>query len=358
LISDFSLDQLMNTPYNPIAETDPTAPLVSVIVPAYNSARTIERCMRALGAQETSHRFEVLVIHSGADETCTLAQQALPGVRTLQLPERAIPPRARNIGVQQARGDILAFIDSDIYVHPTWIDHVVKAAETGYDLVCGSIENANPDSAVSRAEQLLMFNEFMPDQPEHPSWFALSGNTVLRRAAYDRFGPFAEVRAAEDIIFSRKLLAAGGRVLFYPALRVAHDNRTKLGPFLRNQMLVGKHTAIARRQVAFADSGSYVLLALSLPAAPLIKLAKVIVHVTRYDTGKVRKVIKELPVLLIGIFAYCAGIAAGVLRALSAGAPFLAHEKSEGTGALPSDCEGQNPVAHQARLAERTPEAT
>ena len=294
-----------------MSDAGPTTPLVSVIVPAYNSGRTIERCLGALAGQETAHRFEVIVVHSGDDDTCARAQQALPGVRALQLGERAIPPRARNIGVQYARGSIFAFIDSDIYVHQTWIDHVVKAMQTEYDLVCGSIENANPHSAVSRAEQLLMFNEFMPDQPQHPSWFALSGNTALSRAAYERFGPFAEVRAAEDIVFSRRLLAAGGTILFYPELRVCHDNRTQLRPFLRNQMLVGKHTAMARRLVGFADSGGYALFALLLPVAPLAKLGKVVIHLGRYDIGQVRHVIKQFPILLLGICAYCVGLGVG-----------------------------------------------
>jgi glycosyltransferase involved in cell wall biosynthesis len=288
-------------------------PAVSVIVPAYNSARTIARCVRSLAAQQTTHRFEVLVVHSGTDETCARARRAFPPTRTIELPERTIPPRARNIGVRHARGDIFAFIDSDIYVHPTWIDHVVAAADSGYDLICGSIANANPDSAVSRAEQLMMFNEFMPDQPEHPSWFALSGNTVLRRSAYERFGPFAEVRAAEDVVFSRRLIAAGGTVLFYPRLCVEHDNRTALRPFVRNQLLVGRHTAIARRLVAFADSRSYGLFVLSLPAAPLIKMAKIIRHIARYDTRAAVRIARELPLLLVGVTAYCLGMAHGVI---------------------------------------------
>lgn len=311
----------------PIPDNDPAPPTVSVIVPAYNSARTIERCMRALAAQETSHRFEVLVVHSGTDDTCARAARAVPGTRTLQLAERAIPPLARNIGVRHARGEILAFIDSDIYVHPTWVDQVVRAMETGYDLVCGSIANANPHSAVSRAEQLLMFNEFMPEQPMHPSWFALSGNTVLSRAAYDRFGPLAEVRAAEDIVFSRRLLAAGGRILFFPRLLVCHDNRTKLWPFLRNQVLVGRHTAIARRLVNFADSRSYALFLASLPVAPLVKLAKVGAHVGRYDWRRLRAVARDFPTLLLGVCAYSAGLVWGALTPSPSGGESRAMDR-------------------------------
>ena len=288
--------------------------------------------MRALGMQQTAHRFEVILVHSGTDDTCMRARETLPVVRTVELRERATPPRARNIGVQHARGEIFAFIDSDIYVHPTWIDHVVKAAATGYDLVCGSVENANPHSAISRAEQLLMFNEFMPDQPMHPSWFALSGNTVLPRTSYERFGPLSEVRAAEDIVFSRKLLAGGGRILFYPALRVYHDNRTELRPFLRNQMLVGKHTAIARRLVDFADSRSSVLLVLALPIAPLVKLMKVAFHLARHDPWQVAKMIKEFPLLFVGICAYCIG--------LGAGATPTAPESADSVWALPSPNSG------------------
>src|SRR5262249_55089441 len=147
--------------------------------------------------------FEVVVVDSGQDETEEVVRRTLPEARVLRLPERAVAAAARNVGAKAARGGILAFVDSDAYVAPDWIAQVARAAATGSDLICGSIENANPRSAVARAEQLLMFNEFLPDLPLRLSWFALSGNMLLRRAAFERFGPFAEVRAAEDIVFSR-----------------------------------------------------------------------------------------------------------------------------------------------------------
>jgi glycosyltransferase involved in cell wall biosynthesis len=288
---------------------------VSVVVPAYNSARTIGACMAGLARQQTEHAFEVLVVHSGSDDTCERARAALPTVRLCQLPARAIPPRARNVGAQQARGEILAFLDCDIYVAPDWIDQVVLAAARGFDLVCGSIENANPDSAVSQAEQLLMFKEFLPSHPEHPSWFALAGNTVLTRAAYERFGPLDEVRAAEDVIFSRRVIERGGRILFYPKLRVRHDNRRHLRPFLRNQLLVGRHTAMARRVVAFADSAHYGAFILTLPVAPLVKLGKVVLHACRYDRTQAWAVLRALPLLVLGACTYSVGMVLGAASA-------------------------------------------
>lgn len=301
----------------PVIAEGGTAPTVSVIVPAYDSARTIARCMACLGAQETRHPFEVILVHSGRDDTCPVARRVLPTVRVLELPEPAIPARARNVGVGVARGGVLGFVDSDVYVGLDWVDRAVAAAECGYDLVCGSIRNANPGSPVSRAEQLLMFSEFLPDAPRGPAWFALSGNTVMTRATYERFGPFAETRAAEDVVFSRRLLAAGGRILFEPRLRVAHDNRTRLAAFLRNQLLLGKHTAIARRLVPFADTSSYALFVCLVPVAPLAKLAKLLGRLARRSPRTVRDLAREFPLVALGILAYSAGMVRGVVSRTS-----------------------------------------
>lgn len=290
-----------------LAETDERVPLVSVIVPALNSARTIERCVRSVASGETGHAYEVLVVHSGEDDTCARAAAALPGTRSIQLRERTLAAGARNVGARAARGDVLAFLDSDAYADDRWIDAVAGAGASGYDLVCGSIENANPDSAVARAEQLIMFNEFLPELPGGPMWFALSGNMVMTRTSYRKYGPFVDVRAAEDVVFSRRLVAAGGRILFAPEMRVFHDNRRAVRPFLRNQVTLGKHTAIARRLVRFADSGSNVVFYLLLPVAPLAKFAKIVLRLARRRPALAGRLLRELPLLTLGLAAYGAG---------------------------------------------------
>lgn len=303
----------MPTSAHIVSEADLTPPMISVIIPAYNSARTIERCMASLALQETAHRFEIIVVDSGQDNTCTLARQVVPESRMVHSAQRLLPPRARHLGATLARGELLAFIDSDIYPDQGWMDNVVRAAETGHDLVCGSIENANPHCAVSRAEQLLMFNEFLPDAPQRPAWFSLSGNMVLRHSAYERFGPFVDVRAAEDIVFSRKLLAAGGTILFYPQMKVWHDNRTHVRNYLRNQLLLGKHTAMARRLVPFADTPSYTLFVLLLPLSPLAKLTKIVLRLAQQNPRHINRIVQEFPLFFTGICAYCVGLASGVV---------------------------------------------
>jgi cellulose synthase/poly-beta-1,6-N-acetylglucosamine synthase-like glycosyltransferase len=297
------------------------APRLSVIVPAYDSARSIGRCLEALASQRTRHRFVVDVLHAGRYPTCAAARRALPAARVVQLPSRRVAAAARTVGVAVSRGDVLGFIDSDAYAAPDWVDRAVDASDRDVDLVCGAIANANPHSGVSRAEQFLMFNEFLPGARERASWFALSGNMVMRRATYERFGPFPEVRAAEDVVFSRQLVAAGGTILFAPWLVVSHDNRTRLGDFLRNQMLVARHTAVARRLVRFADMPRYWPFLLCLPVAPLAKLWKIVLHVARGNPRALGGLARAMPLVAVGACAYGVGLVRGALVSQPALAP-------------------------------------
>src|SRR5262245_13645466 len=290
-----------------VTEADRIAPRISVIIPALNSARTIERCVRSIARQETSWPYEIILVHSGEDDTCRRAALAVPGIRTIQLAARTLAAGARNVGARSARGDILAFLDSDAYADEGWLDAVAHAGESGHDVVCGSIRNANPGSAIARAEQLIMFNEFLAELPARPMWFSLAGNMVLPRSAYQRFGPFVELRAAEDMVFSRRVALSGGRILFTPDMSVFHDNRCALGPFLRNQLVLGKHTAIARRMVPFSRRPGLVLFYLLLLVSPVVKLTKMAWRFARWRPRLLVRIVKELPLLLVGLSAYTIG---------------------------------------------------
>ena len=130
-------------------------PEVSVIIASYNANETIERCLAALTSLETAIPFEVVVVDSSQDGTAELIAARFPEVTLATASSRLYPGDARNLGVERARADILAFTDTDCIVDARWIEEISAAHSTDVLAAGGSVDNANPESVVGWAELLL-----------------------------------------------------------------------------------------------------------------------------------------------------------------------------------------------------------
>lgn len=108
----------------------------SVIIPTYNRLPILEKCLRAICLQNLSepHRFEVLVVDDGStDDTVAWLQQhqdEFPQVRLLDQDHQG-PAAARNLGIEQAMGDTIVFIDSDLVVTPVFLQSHADALIEG-----------------------------------------------------------------------------------------------------------------------------------------------------------------------------------------------------------------------------------
>jgi glycosyltransferase involved in cell wall biosynthesis len=102
----------------------------SIVIPTYNRQPILEKCLRALERQTYSGSYEVVVVDDGStDDTIPwLQQQAerFPHVRLLQQNHQG-PAAARNLGVEQAAGDTIVFIDSDLVVTDTFLQAHTEA---------------------------------------------------------------------------------------------------------------------------------------------------------------------------------------------------------------------------------------
>src|SRR4051794_39343324 len=111
------------------------APEVSVVVPAYNAAATIAAALEGLRAQDLQAPYEVIVVDDGSDDGTGAIVKGTSGVRLARQPNQG-PAEARNHGARLAKGQVLAFTDSDCVPRPDWLRHGV-AALAGADLVQG-----------------------------------------------------------------------------------------------------------------------------------------------------------------------------------------------------------------------------
>src|SRR5438094_1085159 len=98
------------------------APSVSVVIPVYNGAAHLEACLTALRAAQTQP-LECIVVDDGStDNSAEVAARF--DVKVLSTNGRLGPAHARNLGVQQARGEIVLFLDSDVCVAPDAISKI------------------------------------------------------------------------------------------------------------------------------------------------------------------------------------------------------------------------------------------
>jgi len=108
------------------------APLVSVIIPTYNSQKTIRRCLKSIERQ-TYKRIETLIVDRySTDETTQIAKQFKAKVLSLNSERSA----AKNFGHEKADGNFLFFVDSDMELNPKIIEECVRlCTEKNFDAV-------------------------------------------------------------------------------------------------------------------------------------------------------------------------------------------------------------------------------
>lgn len=143
-------------------------PLITVIVPAYNVARYLPRCVRSIQAQ-TYRNLEILLVNDGStDETGALCDELAGEDSRIRVfhKENGGTSRARNLALSMARGEYVGFVDSDDYISPDMYERLldaikafeVKAAQIGRDEI-GEDGRRLPDICEPPAEAVVIGNE-------------------------------------------------------------------------------------------------------------------------------------------------------------------------------------------------------
>jgi glycosyltransferase involved in cell wall biosynthesis len=223
---------------------------VSVIIPCYNSKRTIRRCLDALLDQRTSVVFDITVVDSSTDATAGIVAREYPTVNLIHSPRRLYAGAARNVGVRATRAPICLMIDSDCIAAPDVIERVVERHRgDSYAAIGGSLRNGTPGSLSGLIGYLIEFKEFMPTTPLRLEKGMPTANLAYRREALMRYGGFDDdLWMAEDILLNWKMHRGGERLLFDPAIEVTHLNRTGWREVLFYQIGLGRMSAEARRR--------------------------------------------------------------------------------------------------------------
>ncbi|MFD1599222.1 glycosyltransferase [Halobellus rarus] len=225
---------------------------ISVIVPVYNDAEGIQTTLNALVSQ-TTNNYEVLPVdNNSTDKTGDVIAEFVTDypdvIRPFEETDIQSSYAARNTGVKYAEGDVILFLDADMWVPDTWIEEMMAALETrdcDY-LGCNVKLVANDEPTFSeRYEQALSFPVKTYLEDKH---FAPTCALAVRCDIFDKVGLFDEqLESGGDKEFGQRVYQARFEQCYTSDVTAYHPARDSWDKLKSKALRIGRGRAQIRR---------------------------------------------------------------------------------------------------------------
>lgn len=214
--------------------------MISVIIPVYNADSVLQRCMESVIKQTVFEDIEVILINDGSTDN---SKEIIDGyadkysnIRSVHIENGGVS-NARNIGVDTASGEFIAFLDADDYIDETWLEKLLSEFEDGADIVAGGYIAEYPDGSgierlpkcgyrMDRRECIRHFLSGIDITPN--IWDKMFRKTVLENVRFTK-----EYKIAEDKLFVFEA--------------VMHSEYTKVIPYAGYHYVLGDSSAMRKK---------------------------------------------------------------------------------------------------------------
>jgi glycosyltransferase involved in cell wall biosynthesis len=225
-----------------MADTTSQPTRVSIVIPNYNYAKTLGLCLASV-REQTHQPYEIIVVDDGSTDDSVAVAQSF-GARVLRTGGNYGPPAARNVGAEQAGGDVLLFVDSDVALEPdaTRIALEMLGADPRIGAICGTFrpEPLIPDGLIEEYRCLQLAYAMGGEGPISTSYTAI---LAIRTEVFREIGGFnAALRHTENADFGHRL-SQRYQVILTQKVRGVHDHDDTL------RVLVTKFFTRARLHV-------------------------------------------------------------------------------------------------------------
>jgi glycosyltransferase involved in cell wall biosynthesis len=233
-------------------------PRVSVIVPVYNGENTIEDCVQSIfDLSFPRDEVELLLIdNDSTDGTAAILDRFPDRAKILSETTRG-PSAARNRGLANATGDIIAFTDADCTVHPDWLTHLIEPlADKAVGISGGTILSRRPCNSIEAFGERIHDHRLAIEYDSPP--YAITMNWASPRSVLEQVGWFdEELLRCEDCDLSYRILAAGYRIAYAPDAIIYHRNEETLEGLAAEGYAHGYHAVpLVRKHDEFIRSFS------------------------------------------------------------------------------------------------------
>lgn len=229
-------------------------PRVSVLVPFYDNAPHIERCIAGILAQDAPpDDYETILIDNGSRDGSRAYASRFARVRVVDEPKRGAYA-ARNRGVGEARGDVLLFTDADCVPDRTWLRHHLDGlAEPAVDVVLGS---RRPARETTPLRLMMLYEETKAGVvfggTDRTRYYGYTNNMAVRKRTFVELGGFDEVLRGADSVFVRRLVDRRGAnaVRYRRAAVVTHLEILTLRQWYAKHAIYGRSNQRNSRRAA------------------------------------------------------------------------------------------------------------
>jgi glycosyltransferase involved in cell wall biosynthesis len=226
----------------------------SVIIPSYNEAANIRKCIESVKTNDnTKADYEIIVADNGSKDGSVEIVKSL-GINIIENSEgtRKSIATLRNLGARQSRGDIFAFLDADMIVPDNWLLKANEYFNNGFKGVLGFIEKVPPTAGWvgktwgNRAYQKLdkiTYVDFLPGR-----------NLFINRAVFEKISGFNEsLITSEDKDLTLRVLKSGYKAISVSDITVIHLGYEKsLMEFLKKEFWRQGSTLTFAKQWGFS----------------------------------------------------------------------------------------------------------
>lgn len=205
---------------------NPFAPPVTILVPAYNEDKVIERTVRGL-LKSDYPEMEIMVIDDGStDDTAKVVRKLEEEFRNVRLITKKNEGKslALNLGFREAKYDYVVTIDADTIVYSNTVRHLMEPfAMEDVDAVCGNIEVGNVNNVLTSFQEV----EYVTGQNfDRRAFDALNCISVVpgatgawKKKKVVEIGGYSGDTLVEDADLTLTLLESGGKIVYAPEAR-------------------------------------------------------------------------------------------------------------------------------------------
>jgi len=209
---------------------------ISVVMPAYNSEKTIGQAIESVLKQDYKID-EIIVVDDGSkDKTAEIASRYPIKLIKKQNGGEA---SALNIGAKQSQGDFIAIIESDVIIPPNWLSLLIKEFKDPQVYGVGALlEVANPENLISKLSGYELEYRYLKIKEKFVPHIT-SANTLYKKEVFDKVGYYDEslINACLDADLNSRLINQGYKLVLLKNIKVKHFWKTNLGSFLKRQWL-------------------------------------------------------------------------------------------------------------------------